>query len=580
MPMTDSSAAENAQRETRPEMTSPPKVPELLKSIVQWAVELMRADAGEIFLWDPERAVLVQSISCGFIEAYEGTTLRPGEGLGGRVFQSGEPMIIPDYGAWEGKVAPYETVAPFVETFAVPMKWQDQTIGVLAIDADTRRRAFDQDDVRLATIFANVATLAIKNAQLYEELEDRSQKLQHTLERQVTQRTAELAHRALQLETGALVSREITAILEINRLLTRVVELIREAFEYYSVLVFLVDDETNRLVLRAASGAAGRRLTNQGLALPIDGKSLNSTTVQTNEAVMVSDVSKEPSFKLVGWLPDTRSEVVIPLRVGKRVVGTLDVQSDRLNAFQQDDVLVIQSLGDQIAIAIENARLYDRSRELAILEERTRLARELHDSVTQALFSVDLHARAIATYVKRDPEKAEVQVQELRRTAHDALQEMRSLILDLRPASLQDIGLLPALRQQIAQLQQPDGPELVFHATGNQRLPINVERGLFRIAQEALRNAIKHGQAYRITLTLSIGAGCVNLCVEDDGRGFDPEAPHANNRRAFGLIGIRERVNLLNGSMEIASQPGAGTQVRVRVPVGVEGRTPWNPSAS
>ncbi len=549
----------------------PARLPELLRSIIQWAVELMRVDAGEILLWDPERGVLEQAISIGFMEVYDGAVLRPGEGMGGKVFQSGQPMFVPDYAEWEGKAASYYPCPPFLATFGVPLKWQDEVVGVLEMDADSRRRAFDQDDIRLATLFANVATLAIKNAQLYEDLQKRSQELKRSLEQEIAHRTAELRHRALQLETNARVSREITAILDIDKLLTRVVELIHEAFDYYSVLVFLVNTKTNQLVLHAASGEIGRQMVTQGLALPIDGKSLNSTAVSANEALIANDVSQEPRYRITELLADTRSELVIPLRVGERVIGTLDVQSDKRNAFAQDDMLVVQSLGDQIAIAIENAHLYDRSRELAILEERTRLARELHDSVTQSLFSIDLSAKAVATYLRQDRQKAEEEVYELRRTAHGALREMRSLIYDLRPVSLEELGLVSALRQEVKRLRRICSPELVLQEIGSCSLPVSVEQDLFRIAQEALRNAVKHAYARKIVVTVTVRPESVELCVKDDGRGFDPEALMTDGGRSFGLIGLRERAKRIKGGLEIVSQPGAGTQVRVRVPAQAEG---------
>jgi signal transduction histidine kinase len=546
---------------------APTRVPELLTSVVQWAVELMRADGGLIQLWDPKRSMLVQSISWGICTAFDGATLRPGEGLGGRILQSGEPMIIRDYGSWEGRSASYEPIAPFAGSLAVPLRWQDQTIGVLSIDADSRRRAFDQDDTRHAMLFADLASLAIKNAQLYEALQERSDALQHTLEQEVMQRTQELAHRALQMETSAKVSREVTAILDIDRLLSRVVELIRQAFDYYSVQIFLVDAQTDRLVLHAASGEGGWRLTSDGLSLPIDGTSLNSTAVRRSEALLVNDVSKEPRFWITDSLPNTRSELVIPLRVGQQVIGTLDVQMDRINGFREDDLLVYQSLGDQIAIAIENARLYDRSRELAILEERTRLARELHDSVTQSLFSVHCQAGAVATYLERDLDRSRQELEELRRTAHEALQGMRTLIFDLRPVSLKEAGLSAALRDQIEHQRRAGGPELLFEENGGCSLPLRVEEHLLHIAQEALRNAIKHARAERIIVSLTVEPAWVDLSVEDDGQGFDPQTVASGDRRSFGLIGLRERARLLNGSLDILSKPGEGTQVRVRVPM-------------
>jgi signal transduction histidine kinase len=542
-------------------MTIPPNMPELLKSIIEWAVELLQADAGDIYLWDQEIEALRPSITHGFAEPHTGITIKPGEGLSGRVFQSGELIIVDNYHTWEGRSAAFSSLPPFSTMLGVPMRWQERTIGVLSVVADARRHTFDENDVRLTTLFANLAAVAIENAQLYEELQDRSERLKYTLEQEVAQRTTELAQRAVQLETSAQVSREITSILDIDKLLARVVELIRDAFGYYHVNIFLVDKETDRLILRASSGAVSPRLQH----LEIGSESFNGEAVQANKALLVNDVAQDPRCLTDEQLPDTQSELVVPLRVGDQVLGTLDVHSAEVNAFTPEDALVVQSLGDQIAVAIENARLYDRSRELAVLEERHRLARELHDSVTQSLFSLDLHARAIATYLKRDPRQAEAQIQQLRQITHDTLQEMRSLIFDLRPASLEEIELVPALRQQIERLHRPDGPELVLQATGERRLPVEVERDLFRIAQEALSNAVKHAGAQRVVVALTIESEQVTLCVTDDGRGFDPASLPAS-RRAFGLIGMRERAELLNGGFEILSQPGAGTQVKVYVP--------------
>jgi nitrate/nitrite-specific signal transduction histidine kinase len=402
-----------------------------------------------------------------------------------------------------------------------------------------------------------------------------------SLEKRVVERTRALREanealrqRALQLETSAQVSREITSILDIDDLLARVVELIRDAFGYYHVHIFLIGKEANDLVLRASTG----EVSTHSQRLSIGGQSLNGHVAQTNEPLAVNDVRQDPRYLPDALLPKTRSELVIPLRVGQQVVGTLDVQSSRLSAFTPEDVLVIQSLGDQIAIAIENARLYDRSRELATLEERHRLARELHDSVSQSLFSLELHAKAIATYLKRDPEQAETRIGQLRQITHDTLQEMRSLIFDLHPPSLEDGGLVAALRQQLDLLRRPDGPQLALEVTGEGSLPIEMEHDLLRIAQEAVRNAIEHAEAQRIVVALTMEDGQVTLSVSDDGRGFD-QASVPVDQRGFGLLGMRERSRALGVSLEILTEPGAGTQVRVCLST-TKGREEWSASAS
>jgi signal transduction histidine kinase len=254
------------------------------------------------------------------------------------------------------------------------------------------------------------------------------------------------------------------------------------------------------------------------------------------------------------------------MRVAERVIGTLDVHSTDVNAFTPEDGLVIQSLADQIAIAIENARLYDSSRELAVLEERHRLARELHDSVTQSLFSLDLVAKTITTYLKRDPEQAEARIQRMRQITHDTLQEMRSVIFDLRPPNLEQDGLIVALRQHVNRMRWPSGPDIDLETTGERRLPLSVEKELFRIAQEAINNALKHSGAQHVNVVLTLNGGQAILQVSDDGRGFDVSAPPAD-RQAFGLIGMRERAQALNGRFQIASAPDRGTRIEVRLPL-------------
>lgn len=429
--------------------------------------------------------------------------------------------------------------------------------------ADTATQIAAGDSARTAEVGRadEIGTLA----QAFNSMTAQLHELIGSLEERVQERTHALERRALQLETSARLGQEITSILDIDDLLTHVVELIREAFGYYQILIFLVDETTGRLVLQAGTGSVGQLLKHEGYSLEIGVGSLNGEAARDNKAIVSPDVSIEPRFHAMHQLPDVKSELVIPLRIGKRLIGTLDAQSNKLDDFEEEDVVVIQGLGDQISIAIENARLYQQSKELAVLEERTRLARELHDSVTQSLFSIDLHARAIATHLTRNPEKARAQIRQLRQITQESLQEMRSLILALRPASMTDPTLVEALGHLIERVRQPNGPEIRLHTQGNQKLPTDMEIGLFRITQEALRNALKHAKARNITITLMIAEDRVIVQVTDDGQGFDlgalPADPHA-----FGLVGMRERAELLGGYLKVASQRQAGTSIEVAVP--------------
>jgi nitrate/nitrite-specific signal transduction histidine kinase len=389
----------------------------------------------------------------------------------------------------------------------------------------------------------------------------------NNLEQRVKERTQDLQvanqaleRRALQLETSAKVSREVTSILDIDDLLTQVVLLIRDAFSYYHVHIFLIDHETNRLVLRATTGAQER----PPLAMGIGAGSLNGEAAQTGNPLLINDVTKESRFLAHGSLPDTQSELVIPLKIGPDLIGTLDVHSTKKHAFTAEDALVIQSLGDQISIAIENARLYERSRDLAVLEERNRLARDLHDSVIQALYSLSLLAGGWRRLVSSGEEENVLSYfDRVGEISHQALKEMRLLVHELRPTALEQEGLLGALHQRLSAVENRSSIKARLKAEELFELPNHVEEGLYRIAQEALNNALKHAQATEVSVWIRADGDCVALEVTDNGCGFEPEALAVQG--GLGLKSMQERAMQLAGTLTITSTPGEGTTVRAVV---------------
>jgi signal transduction histidine kinase len=304
--------------------------------------------------------------------------------------------------------------------------------------------------------------------------------------------------------------------------------------------------------------------------LEIGEGSLNGRAAWTNESVLVRDVSKHADYLADSdVMADTRSELVIPLRMGGRVLGTLDVQSRRIDDFSEEDVRLIQSLGDQIAIAVENARLYDSSRQLAALEERSYLARELHDSVTQLLFSITLTAEAARMLLEGDALEVDVQLSRLQSLTLQAMNEMRTLIHQLRPKSETGGSFSSRVRELAAEREKRDGLQVVLRLEGEQSLPARHELALFRVIQEALNNVIKHARTDSAEVTLCFGGDSVALVVEDGGMGFDPTRL-SRALPTLGLTSMRERVELLGGTFAIESAPGAGTRVRARVPIVVE----------
>jgi len=229
---------------------------------------------------------------------------------------------------------------------------------------------------------------------------------------------------------------------------------------------------------------------------------------------------------------------------------------------------VLQSLANQTAIAIENARLYEQAQRVAVLEERNRLARELHDSVTQTLFSASLIAEVLPSMWESDQEESQQLLRELQQLSRGALAEMRTLLLELRPTALVEMGLSDLLHQLAEAAIGRLGVPVEVVVTGQCDLPVEVHAALYRIAQEALNNVIKHAGASRVMVSLccepgSAGGTIVDLGVRDDGCGFDPDCIPPGH---LGLSIMRERAEAVGARLEIESQAGQGTRVEVTWP--------------
>jgi signal transduction histidine kinase len=262
--------------------------------------------------------------------------------------------------------------------------------------------------------------------------------------------------------------------------------------------------------------------------------------------------------------PFIRSLMWVPLVVRGRIIGLLSITSPRPRAYGPRDAALALAIARQAAVAMENARLHERARQAAVLEERQRLARELHDSVTQALYGVSLYVEAAGRALV-DGETAPVaaNLAEIRATVQEALGEMRLLLFGLRPPPLEEHGLAGALESRLRAVEARAGLVTEFHGDGAARLPPETEQELYRLAQEALNNVLKHAHAARVTARLAVDADRAALEIVDDGVGFEPALA---NTAGLGLRGMRERAERLGGTLRVDSAPGAGTRVRVEVP--------------
>jgi signal transduction histidine kinase len=296
-----------------------------------------------------------------------------------------------------------------------------------------------------------------------------------------------------------------------------------------------------------------------------------------DSAYLTDDIRGDPRFR--GWWPnehpDMHSFLGVPIVARQTIIGAFYLtEKENERCFSDADRELIELLAAHAAIAITNARLYERSRELSILSERNRLALELHDAVTQKLFSLNLAAESAVTLLDRGADETRAQLEKVRALSREALDELRSLILGLRPADLESDGLEAALRKEMAMVSSVHGIEVTLHV-GAHALPEPDpprDAELLRIANEAVHNAVRHAGADHVTVELS-GAGDsqLTLSVTDDGAGFDPADPELRSRH-LGLTSMEERAGELGGTLEIASSAGRGTTVRLRVPRSANGR--------
>src|SRR4051794_15335534 len=285
--------------------------------------------------------------------------------------------------------------------------------------------------------------------------------------------------------------------------------------------------------------------------------------LQSPEPHRTPDITADPRFR--GWWPrahpSMHSFLGVPIVSREQVIGALYL-TEKADGFSPADEKLIVLLAAHAAIAIENARLHERSRELSIIEERNRLARELHDNVTQRLFGVALAAESASTLLERDREAAAAEMARVGELARAAMEELRAVVFELRPGSLEAEGLATVLRKHVDVLRRVSGRRIELRVGEVPRLEPGPATQVLRIAQEALGNALRHAEASRIDVRLDSSADRLTLRVTDDGRGFDPAA--ARGQR-LGLTSMEERATELGG------EPGRGSggsrpTLRPRVP--------------
>ncbi len=371
-------------------------------------------------------------------------------------------------------------------------------------------------------------------------------------------------------------ARDLASTLELHPLLELLLDHLRVVVDYTGTAILVLDEAGEWLTFAHWRGPASFTADiARSIRYRVAEFGADWDRLARDEPIVIADIRGESDEaktfrRLVGedevgtTYGFIRSVMWVPLVIRGRISGLLSITSAVPDAYTPRDAALALAIARQAAVAMENARLHERARRAAVLEERQRLARELHDSVTQALYAVSLHAEAAAralTDGALDPVAANLQ--EIRATVAEALAEMRLLLFELRPPPLEAQGLAAVLRTRLRAVEARAGLEAELQGEAAERLPPETERQLYRVAQEALNNVLKHAQASRVVVRLDVGPGRAVLEVADNGIGFEPGRAGGDG---FGLPGMRERVERLGGTLRLESAPGAGTRLRVEVP--------------
>ncbi|MGD8855318.1 MAG: GAF domain-containing sensor histidine kinase [Chloroflexota bacterium] len=364
---------------------------------------------------------------------------------------------------------------------------------------------------------------------------------------------------ALLLDTSEGLQRVTRALLKklaaLDEVLAVVCNEARQLTGASGCAILLLEDEE---WLRVTSNSGSPSPVLNRLAI---GESLAGKVVAQAKPLILNDRNSQVQAYYKN--PELESLLAIPLWADDVVIGALDVVN-KPGGFDEEDIRIMSLFGDQAAIAIKNAQLHEQAEKLAVIEERQRLARELHDSVSQALYSVNLYAEAARMALSAGKSHiAADNLEALRNMAREAILDMRALIFELHPPALEEDGLASALQARLEAVEARSGLQTEFHIRGESRLPITIEEELYRIAQEALTNAVKHARAKKVIIRLTTNDDRFCLEVQDDGSGFDVSS--ADRSGGLGLRGIRERVQCVNGELSIDSIPGQGTTLRVTV---------------
>ncbi|MEO8671068.1 MAG: GAF domain-containing protein [Tahibacter sp.] len=525
-----------------------PPLPELLEHILDAACRLVHADAGVIGQYEsnagPTRVAAVRNLP----GAPERFVTDWGDQLGHDIratrqrvqSQPGEHAVPEGFGL------------PGHEVLGIPIRWREELLGFIGVSVALPRRLRDTH-IELLELIARIAAVAIEHSMRQDEVRRRSRRFE------VIARIAAGMHQDLALDA----------------LLQRAADTVHELLQFPNVDIPLIDPlRPDTLVIKVRGGSYKDQISHED-RIPID-SGIMGAAVREQRSQLVNDVAADSRYVCPPGVIPARAELAVPIHFGDEVLGVLNVESNF--CFDDFDRSSLEVVADCLAVTIRNARLFSQSREGAVLHERARLARELHDNVTQILSSISLLAQTLVAAWQKDPAEGERRAGRLHQLSQTAFAEMRMLLRELSPPgdpapaisrqgrSFAGLELLrsqalPGALSRLLAAMVPESLELRLDFGGYTPQDLDHEEALYRVAQEAVSNVIRHAQARRLRVEAAVMPNQAVLRITDNGRGMGNEF-----RPGLGLSSMRTRIEGIRGTFRISPNTPSGTLIEVRLP--------------
>jgi signal transduction histidine kinase len=473
-----------------------------------------------------------------------------GKGLIGELMNAKEPLRVPviDKHPLSSGFPPYH---PSMTSFlGVPIRAGELQLGQIYLTDKIDATEFTDDDEKIIQMLAAYAATAIQNARLYKHLKERD---------------IALTRRSEDLTLMNDFASTLTSSLELDEILNKTLALVMNYMKVEAGEIFLLEDDKNTLRLVLHRGQAAEAFWTRTRFKINDG--FVGIVAKNREPLISHDLTKDLRFVREAVVKAGFQQIAcIPLETSENLVGVLSVATRNKNPIDERDIRLLTAVANWAALAIENARLHQNARRLAVLEERERIGMDLHDGIIQSIFGVGLSLENISHLVKENPQKAQEGITHAIDDLNQTIRDLRAYILDLRPRQLNGEDLMAGLRRLLTEYRAHTLSEAVL--TGPKEplddLPQNHALALFHICQEALANAAKHAAAKHLEVSVWVTSERVLMEIQDNGRGFEMEK--MNSSIGHGLANMQTRARNVGGEVDISSTRNEGTTVLAWVP--------------